>query len=296
MMSKVAKLAVAGGVSVALASCGLPGTFYAEPFADKVISGSDFNAELAKGYQQRVNNSIEFDENWILAGMYAQKGEAALSGQTVLPWNHNTYKEEPAWTTGVDGARAAKYNLDSYYTQLVSALNNGGRERNSYDCAQAQVHYDWLVDETYQDTPPAQEDEEDKIKVDFLNFLSQCAGTPAPVVQKTAPAPATEWVIYFGWDRSDLTKEAHKVIDNVVDTVGRSANNMLAVTGFTDTSGSVRYNQRLSEKRARVVSNALKNGGVQDIHMSGRGETILAKPTADGVREPLNRRAVISIK
>ncbi len=294
-MSSITKLAVAG-VAIALAGCGLPSTFYAEPYANKPISGSDFNAELAKAYQQRVNNSIEFDANWILAGMYTEKGEAALSGQTVLPWNHRSYMEQPAFTTGVDASRAAKYNLDSYYTQLISALDNGGRANNPYACAQAQAHYDWLVDETYQDTPPAQVDEEDKIAVDFQKFLSECAGQQAPVAQqKTEPAAATEWVIYFGWDRSDLTAEAQNVVSNVVDTVKTTAGKMLAVTGFTDTSGSMSYNQGLSEKRANVVTNALQKSGIGNVQKSGRGETTLAKPTADGVREPLNRRAVIAI-
>jgi OmpA-OmpF porin, OOP family len=31
------------------------------------------------------------------------------------------------------------------------------------------------------------------------------------------------------------------------------------------------------------------------ISLDGRGETALARPTADGVREPLNRRATIGI-
>jgi outer membrane protein OmpA-like peptidoglycan-associated protein len=294
-MSKITKIALAG-ITIALAGCGLPGTFYAEPYANKQISGSDFNAELAKAYQQRVSNSAEFDTNWILAGMYAEKGEAALAGQTVLPWDHKTYMEQPAFTQGVDSTRAAKYNLDSYYSQLTSALDNGGRSNNPYACAQAQAHYDWLVDETYQDTPPAQVDEEDKIAVDFQRFLSECAGTKAqPVVDKTAPVAATEWVIYFGWDRSDLTAEAQNVINNVVDTVKTTAGKMLAVTGFTDTSGSVAYNQRLSEKRANVVSNSLQQDGIGNIQKAGRGENQLAKPTADGVREPLNRRAIIAI-
>ena len=106
-MSNITRLAIAG-FTIALAGCGLPGTFYAEPYSQKQINGSDFNAELAKAYQQRVNNSIEFDENWILAGMYAEKGEAALGGQTVLPWNHNNYIEQPSFITGVDSNRATK--------------------------------------------------------------------------------------------------------------------------------------------------------------------------------------------
>jgi OOP family OmpA-OmpF porin len=294
-MSNISKLAIAS-VVVALAGCGLPGTFYAEPFAMQPISGSDFNAELAKAYQQRVNNTIESDVNWILAGMYTQKGTSALDGQTVLPWDYKSYMEQPAFTTGVDFGRAQKYNLDAKYNELISALDNGGRTQRPYACAQAQAHYDWLVDETYQDTPPVQIDEEDKIAVDFDRFLSECKAQQQPVVSKAEPQMSTEWIIYFGWDRSNLTAQAQDVINNVVDIVGQGTQKMLAVTGFTDTSGSIGYNQRLSERRADVVAQSLRNGNINNIQKSGLGETSLAKPTADGVREPLNRRAVITIK
>ncbi|MFT6263533.1 MAG: outer membrane protein OmpA-like peptidoglycan-associated protein [Dasania sp.] len=294
-MSNISKLAVAG-IAIALAGCGLPGTFYAEQFAMQPISGSDFKAELAKAYQQRVNNSIEFDENWILAGMYAQKGTSSLDGQTVLPWNHRTYMEQPAFTTGVDGGRATKYNLDSHYTTLISALDNGGRTQRPYACAQAQAHYDWLVDETYQDTPPYQEDEEAKIAMDLQRFLGECVGHAKPMVQKTAPQAATEWVIYFGFDRSNLTTEAMNVAKDAAQVARKMAGKMLSVAGFTDTSGSMSYNQRLSDKRASNVASALRNNGVNDVRQSGFGEKSLAKPTADGVRETLNRRAVIAIK
>ena len=282
--------------ALAVSACGLPGTFYAEPFSKEVISGNDFNAELAKAYQQRVNNTIEFDENWILAGMYTKKGNAALAGQTVLPWDYSVYKEQPTFRTGVPSDRASKYNLAGLRANLMSALDNGGRANNPYACAQAQAHYDWLIDETFQDTPPAQIDEEDKIATDFNRFLNECGGTPVQAVQKNEPSAATEWVIYFGWDRHDLTAEAQNVINSVVGSVKQMAGSALSVVGYTDTSGSATYNQNLSQKRSGVVSQSLQSGGVSNIQSDARGETNLAKPTADGVREPLNRRAIITLK
>ena len=69
------------------------------------------------------------------------------------------------------------------------------------------------------------------------------------------------------------------------------------IVGYTDTSGSAAYNLGLSNRRSRTVADALVaqgvNGGV--IALDGKGETNLAKATADGVREPLNRRATIDI-
>lgn len=67
------------------------------------------------------------------------------------------------------------------------------------------------------------------------------------------------------------------------------------MTGHTDTVGGVAYNQRLSERRARAVEDALVADGVpkDTIAARGVGKTDLMVPTADGVREPKNRRVEI---
>jgi outer membrane protein OmpA-like peptidoglycan-associated protein len=67
------------------------------------------------------------------------------------------------------------------------------------------------------------------------------------------------------------------------------------ITGYTDTSGSVPYNQRLSERRAQHVAHLLNQMGVpaQAMAVGGAGENNLAVPTPDGVREPRNRRVTI---
>src|SRR5216683_6439716 len=69
----------------------------------------------------------------------------------------------------------------------------------------------------------------------------------------------------------------------------------LQVTGYTDASGSAGYNQRLSERRANAVADALARQGVArtDMMVSGRGKNDQRVPTADGVREPQNRRVEI---
>ena len=61
---------------------------------------------------------------------------------------------------------------------------------------------------------------------------------------------------------------------------------------LVDRSGSPGYNQRLSERRASAVATALEGLGVPRSQMivSGRGENDNRVPTADGVREPQNRR------
>ena len=71
----------------------------------------------------------------------------------------------------------------------------------------------------------------------------------------------------------------------------------VTVVGYTDTSGSVAYNVRLSERRAKAVADALVGMGVAQTTLSvdWKGKTNLAVQTADGVKEPLNRRSTVDI-
>jgi len=121
---------------------------------------------------------------------------------------------------------------------------------------------------------------------------------PRPVTPPPAPKPAPrQFVVYFDWDRSVLTAEASSIVSQAAAYARTGQPTRVLVVGHADTSGSAAYNVGLSNRRARTVADALVaqgvNGGV--ISLDGKGETALAKPTADGVREPLNRRATIDI-
>ena len=104
-------------------------------------------------------------------------------------------------------------------------------------------------------------------------------------------------MVYFDWDRSDLTAEARSVITQASNYAKSGRPTRILIVGHADTSGSAAYNVGLSNRRARTVADAMVangvNGGV--VSLDGKGETQLARATADGVREPLNRRATIDI-
>ncbi len=70
------------------------------------------------------------------------------------------------------------------------------------------------------------------------------------------------------------------------------------MNGYTDTSGTPQYNQRLSVRRAQTVAAELVKDGVprSAISIQGFGETHLLVPTGPGVREPQNRRVEIIIQ
>ncbi len=119
------------------------------------------------------------------------------------------------------------------------------------------------------------------------------APTPAPVAQA-----ARTYLVFFDWDRADLTDRARQIIAEAAQATTRVQVTRIEVSGYTDTSGTARYNQGLSVRRAQNVASELVRLGVprQAITVQGFGETRLLVPTANGVREPQNRRVEIVLR
>jgi outer membrane protein OmpA-like peptidoglycan-associated protein len=131
-----------------------------------------------------------------------------------------------------------------------------------------------------------------------LASLSVRFGAPPPAPPAPPPPPVLArkvFLVFFDWDRDTITPEGRAIIAQAADAWRAGGNVTIQVTGYTDASGSVGYNQRLSERRANNVANALAQSGVprQAMVVSGRGKNDQRVPTADGVREPQNRRVEI---
>jgi opacity protein-like surface antigen len=119
---------------------------------------------------------------------------------------------------------------------------------------------------------------------------------PAPMAMPAPPPAAPKvFIVFFDWDKDVITPEGQQIIQQAADAYKSGAPVQLQVTGYTDRSGSPGYNQRLSERRANNVAKALAALGVprEQMAVSGRGENDNRVPTADGVREPQNRRVEI---
>jgi outer membrane protein OmpA-like peptidoglycan-associated protein len=120
--------------------------------------------------------------------------------------------------------------------------------------------------------------------------------SPAPVVAPPPPPAITRsFLVFFDFDRSNITPEADRVIQQAYDNYRRAGAVRLTLTGHADRSGSDRYNQALSLRRANAVKARMMQLGVPEnqIAVIGRGESQPLVPTRDGVREPQNRRVEI---
>ncbi|HLY56905.1 MAG TPA: OmpA family protein [Stellaceae bacterium] len=125
---------------------------------------------------------------------------------------------------------------------------------------------------------------------------------PTPPLPPPPPAPAVEakrsFQVFFDFDKSNITQAAASVIQAAADAVKAGNVVQITVTGHTDTVGTAAYNQGLSERRAASVKAQLVTDGVSagEIATVGVGKNGLLVPTADGVREPQNRRAEIVLQ
>ncbi len=122
------------------------------------------------------------------------------------------------------------------------------------------------------------------------------AYVPPPVVAPTpAPAVAHSYMVFFDFNKSDLTAQAVAIVDQAAKNATPAKATELTVTGHTDTVGSDAYNMRLSRRRAESVAAELEKMGIKssEIEIVAKGKHDLLVPTKDGVREPQNRRVTI---
>jgi len=121
------------------------------------------------------------------------------------------------------------------------------------------------------------------------------APSPAPAA---APAPARTYLVFFDWDRAELTDRARQIIADAAANTRTVSSTRIEVSGHADLTGGAAYNQRLSLARAEAVAAELVRRGVarNEINVQGFGFTRPLVPTAMGVREPQNRRVEIVLR
>ncbi len=127
--------------------------------------------------------------------------------------------------------------------------------------------------------------------------------SPAPVpmpepVPEPVPAPAPgPFIVFFDWNDARLTPEAQTILRSAVSSFRSAGMARIQVAGYADRSGTDSYNEGLSQRRAEAVKAFLVREKVDVGAMStdSFGERNPLVDTADGVREPQNRRVEIKL-
>ena len=126
--------------------------------------------------------------------------------------------------------------------------------------------------------------------------VAQAPAAPPPA-PPAKPAPSV-YIVFFEFDKSNISAVSSQVLDRAIDDFHKSGSVKFLVQGYTDLSGSVEYNQKLSERRAEAVKKYLLAHSVttDQITTEWFGKSNPRVPTADGVKNQENRRAEIYLK
>lgn len=104
--------------------------------------------------------------------------------------------------------------------------------------------------------------------------------------------------VHFDFDKSTLKPESIVILDAAVKTMGEHGTIMVEVAGHTDSIASEEYNQKLSERRAKVVYDYLVSKGVSADRMTWKGygelQPIATNDTEEGRAQ--NRRTELNVK
>lgn len=92
--------------------------------------------------------------------------------------------------------------------------------------------------------------------------------------------------VLFAYDRSDLNANAKASLDKLRTTLLKYPETNITVIGHTDSKGTTKYNQTLSESRANSVATYTSQNGIDNNRLTtiGKGETdpIATNETAEG--------------
>ena len=134
-------------------------------------------------------------------------------------------------------------------------------------------------------------------------LAAQVRRLQAQVAELQARETERGWILTLGSDllfdvgQSRLKPGGRRAITNLAKFMSQHAERKIVIEGFTDNSGSPQANQRLSERRAAAVREALVREGIEPARIEARGLGA-AYPVASndntGGRQ-LNRRVEILI-
>jgi outer membrane protein OmpA-like peptidoglycan-associated protein len=110
---------------------------------------------------------------------------------------------------------------------------------------------------------------------------------PPPPPPPPPPAPVCNkgpYIVFFDWDKSDITPQAATILDSAIQAYGNCGTAAITLAGYTDRSGTPKYNLGLSARRNASVRAYLTSHGVADGTISstayGEANPAFRPPTA----------------
>jgi len=284
---------VAAATALVVAACA--GTGDLEDLQKAEATGSPFSKALTEEYRTFATREADVEYDWPDQKLFARKGLEAAKGAEPAPEEVRDWRIDEAEIAAMQDAR----------TRLVTALDGGGRANHPAEAAKAQARFDCWVE---QQEEAWQAEDIAACKGDFETALAELddvmmtaaapepEDTPLEPAARPEPAPQS-FRVQFDFDSADLDAAALAEIRNAVSASSDYDGAVVTVIGYTDRAGDATYNQMLSKARADAVAAGLREeriAGAVVVRFEGEANPEVA--TADGVKEPRNRRVTIELR
>lgn len=262
-----------------LAALGGCSTYSLEELRQTDPKGNEFQNALAQHYMNFATEA-EANYDWGNSWHFADKGLLAAYAQEVGP------EELANWNIPEE----ALGELEKARAELLAALTPTTLDKEPEAAARAQASFDCWVKNQEQNW---QTNLINECRDDFASAMKELSDIRE--ASKGSSTETSSYIVYFEWGQVQLTATATKIVDDVAKELADSDDYEVVLNGHTDTSGSQKFNMKLSLKRAEAVKARLVADGVKAnaIKLFAYGETDLAQPTKDNVKEKTNRRVEI---
>mgnify|MGYP000660492291 CR=1 FL=1 len=228
--------------------------------------------ELAKSEESQGDHSS--------AKHYLTKAGLSATGKEVGP-------DDPA-LRNIAGPEEAP--IKAGYDKLNTALKAGAGDRKPAEAAKAQAMLDCWMEQSEEGVQP------DHIKACRTGFEKSLAalGDTATSADKAMPPSGSPFTVYFKNNSMDLTEKSHGDLFDILQKIRVYKPKAIAVSVYSDLTGSAAYNKDLAEKRGKMLAGELKSAGGKNITVNavGAASPLIDKPG----KVDANRRAVISFK
>lgn len=313
MKSKLLALAVAASVASLSANAAVEGSWNVGAAAGWVHSyehnfNDGFNISDKNGYGVKLSGEYNFTDWFALGAAYdyingtkialgnweskVHSNVGEFYGRFALPLDSYGsdlfFKAGPTWT---------RTSYDGDHTSKVGAVVGLGGQWAVTNNFALRAGYDYFI-------KSAKFDNGAKINNGLLYIGASYIFGAEPAAVVAAPQPAEKKTVrvtenhslsaglLFPFNGSTLSAEGKKAVADVVASSNNLQNTEYAVYGYTDRIGSDAYNNKLSQKRADAVAQALQDNGVNNLAATeGRGK---ASPvTGNKCDSVKGRKAVI---
>ncbi len=267
----------------------ISGVFPSQEAVDKAIESlKSISSSVKKG---TIIIDREAGNPKLLANITTLSKDLAKYKEGYIEYNENTLTID-----GIVDSKQLKENL----TTTASKISDTITVQNNTEVEEE------VPEQTVSEKQPKTvvKDKEEKEKPLPQEPTKEVKATPKQIPLKTTAAAQKELNsllkhkrVEFIYAKDILTKKSKKIINKVKEVLKKYPNIHVEIGGHTDSDGTLKNNQKLSERRAKAIKRYLVKHGISASRLTavGYGETKPLVKNDSAVHKQVNRRVEFKV-